>query len=332
MRARPSGSPTSQSTSPASLPVSSRFTPTSMTTAPSFTMSPVTKRGRPAATQRMSARRRVRGADRASACGTSSPWRAGRAGAGRAACRPGASGRPRPPRRPRARRRSDRGSRGSPPACTAPTRRLAGEELAEVRRDGGRRRPCRARWPRAASSSSSPLGSGSWSRMPWIGRIGVDAPRSWPSSSACVQPPRVEVVARGDADLVGAALLVAHVDLRGGIVADQDDGQRRAGRRRRRASAATPRFTSASTLAATGLAVEDQHRGPAQAGARRAGARWQAPAGLGIDADDDAVQRRRPLGRLEAHRHLGEEALQDRARGPRRSRRRSGPVMPRSVM
>src|SRR5215470_5212933 len=47
----------SKSTSPASLPESRRFTPTSMTTAPSLIMSPVMKRGRPAATQRMSARR-----------------------------------------------------------------------------------------------------------------------------------------------------------------------------------------------------------------------------------------------------------------------------------
>src|SRR5207249_707150 len=45
------------STSPTSLPVSRRLIPTSITHAPSFTMSPVTVRGRPAATQRTSARR-----------------------------------------------------------------------------------------------------------------------------------------------------------------------------------------------------------------------------------------------------------------------------------
>src|SRR6267143_4103111 len=47
----------SNSTSPTSLPVSRRLIPTSITQAPSFTMSPVTVRGRPAATQRTSARR-----------------------------------------------------------------------------------------------------------------------------------------------------------------------------------------------------------------------------------------------------------------------------------
>src|SRR6185503_11809056 len=51
------GSTDAKSTSPVSLPSSLRLTPTSITHAPRLTMSPVTTPARPAATQRMSARR-----------------------------------------------------------------------------------------------------------------------------------------------------------------------------------------------------------------------------------------------------------------------------------
>src|SRR4030095_5972425 len=51
--ARAFGLTEAKSTSPASLPVSSRLVPTSITTTPSLTMSPVTMRTPPAATQRM---------------------------------------------------------------------------------------------------------------------------------------------------------------------------------------------------------------------------------------------------------------------------------------
>ena len=46
-------------------------------------------------------------------------------------------------------------------------------------------------------------------------------------SSAWEQPPREKKVPGGDAHLVGRPLLVAHVDLGGGIVADEDHGQPR---------------------------------------------------------------------------------------------------------
>src|SRR6185503_17536026 len=81
------------------------------------------------------------------------------------------------------------------------------------------------------------------------------------------------------------------------------------------ASAATPVFTSASTVAATALPsrVSTGRSGSGGDGDAQA-LDGQAPAGVGIDADHDPVERRRTLGGLEAVRHLGEEALQRQLR------------------
>ena len=74
-------------------------------------------------------------------------------------------------------------------------RRRAGQQPAEVHRDAGRRRPSRARCAAMTSSSSMPLGSGSWSRMPWIARIGVERGDQCRAAPPARSPRGVEVVA-----------------------------------------------------------------------------------------------------------------------------------------
>src|SRR5919201_5913902 len=67
----------------------------------------------------------------------------------------------------------------------------------------------------------------------------------------------------------------------------------------------TPTRTSPSTFWATALPSRINSRGYAQPTDIR------GAAGIGIDDDDCSVKRSRSPGRLEADRHLGQEALED---------------------
>src|SRR6185295_6861991 len=71
----------------------------------------------------------------------------------------------------------------------------------------------------------------------------------------------------------------------------------------------TPARTSPSTFSATGLPWRINAKVDSRGHAETPDV--GGPPRLGIDDDDHAVQRSRPLGRLEAHRHLAEEPLQD---------------------
>ena len=291
--ARTLGLTDAKSTSPASLPVSRRFTPdVDHRRRPSCTMSPVTTPAGPAATQRMSARRQCAARSRVRVWHiVTVAWRREEELRERLADQARAADHHRL-RALEGDRRSGRGSRDSPPACTAPPP------------------ACRAsRWPRfigwrpstsfagaiaaTASSSSMPLGSGSWSRMPWIAGSALSA-RDGGEQLRLRAAPREEVVARGDADLVGRPLLVAHVDLGGGVLADQDDRERgldagllaRARRRRpspRPGPSPRPPCRRGSAPAASGSGGEG----------RADRSMDSAAAGLGIDADHDPVERRR---------------------------------------
>ncbi len=104
--------------------------------------------------------------------------------------------------------------------------------------------------------------------------IGVE-PAHQVEQLALTEPGGVDEVLRGDADAVGRALLVAHVDLRGGIVTDQHDGQRgrdAAGR----LEALDAGAHVAEHLLGHRLAVEDQREGRLTPARVAAGCRTRA--------------------------------------------------------
>ena len=200
------------------------------------------------------------------------------------------------------------------PACTGPPSACRRADCPGSP-DGGRRRPSPGRWPRSPRPRRSRRAAAAGAGCRGSTRIGIDRADGARAASACVQPLREEVVARRDADLLGRSPLVADVDLRGGSSPTSTTasvGRTPVDSR----SAATLGLTPASTLAAT--ALPSRICATAAARLRRdrtahALDRERAPR-LGIDADHGAVERGRPLGGLEAIRHLGQEALQRQLR------------------
>ena len=201
--------------------------------------------------------------------------------------------------------------RGSRPACTAQSsaRRPAAGRGSW---DAGRRRPSRVRWRSMASSSSSPVGQAAAG----AGCRGSSGPRSAErsrsTSSPWLRPGGMDEVLRGDADAVGRALLVA---------------RRRPSTARSRRSAPRPawaRRPCARASASDPGAHAGQHacRRPAcpsriTRGRSGDGSRSPRPVS-GSTAMTTAAQGGRALRRLEAGRHLGEEALDDDGPCPRR--------------
>ena len=182
------------------------------------------------------------------------------------------------------------------------------------------------------------------------GRVLVDAPWAAGAGGGCRGRPgraliaaigreqlglraalREEVVAGGDADLVGRALLVAHVDLRGGVLADQDDRERRgdAGR--------FPESRDVGLAPRPGPSPRPPcRRGSARrrsAGERDAQTLDRQPApGFGIDADHHARGARPGPWRARTGSASARGSAARASSGSTPMTESVGPVMPRSVM
>ena len=89
-------------------------------------------------------------------------------------------------------------------------------------------------------------------------RIGVDLPDRLRQLGLGAAGGKEEI-ARGDADVVGRALLVADVDLGGGVLADEDDGERGLHPGRGRESGHSGLHLG-QDLRRDGPALEDLHR------------------------------------------------------------------------
>ena len=189
-------------------------------------------------------------AGRASSSGRSSPCSAPSAARAPSAGRRCSTGRSRP-------RACRRGPRRCPPAAscsrTACTAAASGASAPAARccTDGSRRRPSADRCARSRGRRRSACGSGSWTRMPLT--AGSPFKRVDQRQQLRLRRRRRQVVReRAHADRLGRPALVAHVDLRRRIVADEHDGEarlrpcrRRRGRRRRSAISAVRRWARA---------------------------------------------------------------------------------------